>query len=141
MTTPRVRRLGDLETRVMECLWRRPGGGTVREVMTDLADERALAYTTVMTVLTRLSGKGFVTREPEGRAWRYQAAQSRESLAGEAMRLSIDQVGTTGDRRAAMLHFLDGASAEELQELRTILEQLEPGDAGDHRRGQVSPSS
>ena len=64
-------RLGDLERAVMDVLWDVvPGtsdGVTVREVA-DALDGRELAYTTVMTVLDRLAGKGMVQREREGRA-------------------------------------------------------------------------
>ena len=64
-------RLGDLERAVMDVLWDRSGPATVREVVDGL-DGRDLAYTTVMTVLDRLAGKGMVERERAGRAWSYR---------------------------------------------------------------------
>lgn len=88
----------------------RPDGASVREVLEALPSERGLAYTTVMTVLDRLSKKGLVTRERDGRAWRYTPAGTRESLTAETMRASL---GDVTDRRAALLHFLDGATSEE----------------------------
>ena len=48
-----------------------------------LAGERDIAYTTVMTVLDRLAKKGLATREQDGRAYRYDAAQTREELVAE----------------------------------------------------------
>jgi predicted transcriptional regulator len=42
-----------------------------------LTPERDLAYTTVMTVLDRLSKKGVVVRKLDGRAWLYRPAKSR----------------------------------------------------------------
>ncbi|GAA4117364.1 BlaI/MecI/CopY family transcriptional regulator [Knoellia locipacati] len=119
-------RLGDLERSVMEQLWdsagRRPDGASVRDVLEALPGERGLAYTTVMTVLDRLSKKGLVTRERDGRAWRYTPAGTRETLTAETMRASLDDVT---DRRAALLHFLDGATSEELDDLRAALSEVE----------------
>ena len=59
--------LGDLEQAVMEVLWAddTAGGLTVREVLDRMA-RRQLAYTTVMTVLSRLETKGVTTRERDG---------------------------------------------------------------------------
>lgn len=125
-STPSAPRLGDLERAVMEQLWdaaeQRPEGASVRDVLEALPSERGLAYTTVMTVLDRLSKKGLVTRERDGRAWRYTPAGTRESLTAETMRESL---GTVTDRRAALLHFLDGASPEELDDLRAALSEVE----------------
>jgi predicted transcriptional regulator len=119
-------RLGDLERAVMEQLWgsaaQRPGGASVREVLEALPAERGLAYTTVLTVLDRLSKKGLVTRERDGRAWRYTPAGTRESLTAETMRASLDDAD---DRRATLLHFLDGATPEELDDLRAALSEVE----------------
>ncbi|MCW5951614.1 MAG: BlaI/MecI/CopY family transcriptional regulator [Propionibacteriaceae bacterium] len=73
--------LGELETAVMEILWAHPEQGmTVRDVHERLAAKRDLAYTTVMTVLDRLSKKEIVHRELEGRAWLYRPARTRVEL-------------------------------------------------------------
>lgn len=120
-------RLGDLERAVMEHLWGSEAGATVREVHTALEAEREIAYTTVMTVLDRLAKKGVVEREREGRAWRYTAARSRESLSAETIRHTVDHLET--DRRAAMLHFLDDATPEEIEDLKAALADLEARNA------------
>ena len=125
-TSPPARRLGELERAVMELLWdgvgEHPAGASVREVLEGLPAERGLAYTTVMTVLERLVKKGLVTRERDGRAWRYTACGTRESLTAEAMRASL---GDVTDRRAALLHFLDGSTPDELDDLRAALSEVE----------------
>ena len=65
----------------MEILWSHPEQGmTVRDVHERLAGTRDLAYTTVMTVLDRLSKKEIVHRELEGRAWLYRPARTRVDL-------------------------------------------------------------
>lgn len=64
----------------MEVLWRTDGSASVRDVHESLRAERGAAYTTVMTVLDRLSKKGVVERTLSGRAWLYQPARSRTDL-------------------------------------------------------------
>ncbi len=130
-------RLGDLERAVMEQLWTATDGATVREVHTALEADRDIAYTTVLTVLDRLSKKHVVTRELDGRAWRYAAARSREALSAETMRLTVDHLDS--DRRSAMLHFLDGASPEEIEDLKAALADLEARNSGTEEAGGHRP--
>ena len=77
--------LGELELSIMKILWLR-GGATVRQVHDDLLTERELAYTTVMTVMTRLHGKLYLEREDAGDAhnrYRYRPAIERHELVAE----------------------------------------------------------
>jgi predicted transcriptional regulator len=121
-------RLGDLERVVMEHLWEftgdERGGATVREVLDQFAGEREIAYTTVMTVLDRLSKKGLVTRVRDGRAWRYSPAGSREELTARTMRRTLEDMDVT-DRRAALMHFLDGATEEEIADFKDVLAEID----------------
>ena len=126
-------RLGDLERLVMEHLWEHAGvpGATVREVHEALEQQRDIAYTTVMTVLDRLAKKDLVTRERDGRAWRYQPVATREALTARTMRRTLDDMEVT-DRRAALLHFLDGASTAEIADLKAALAEVEARHDGEH---------
>lgn len=130
-TNPR-NRLGDLERAVLEHLWNHeadhPEGLTVREVHDSIGVERGLAYTTVMTVLDRMTKKSFVTRERDGRAWRYLPAASREELTSEALHDTLGDLAGT-DRRTALLHFLDESTPEEIDELKAALAQIEARNA------------
>ena len=72
--------LGPLEQDVMEAVWQL-GESTVRDVHNLLASSRSIAYTTVMTTMTRLASKGLLTRDTEGLAHRYRPAVSREHYA------------------------------------------------------------
>lgn len=114
-------RLGDLERAVMDVLWDRAGGTatgvTVREVAEALR-ERELAYTTVMTVLDRLAGKGMVEREREGRAWSYRPAASREA---HIARLMLDALDLAGSRDAALVRFARSVTGTEAEVLRAAL--------------------
>lgn len=131
--------LGSLEQAVMSVLWEGAEGDglTVREVLDRLTD-RDPAYTTVMTVLTRLEAKGVTTRVRDGRAWRYLPARSRESLTAQAMRSPLDEL-SRDERRSAILHFITEASPAEIEALRTAMAEVEeragsseppPGDPG-----------
>ena len=124
-------RLGDLERVVMEHLWEVAessgadfAGATVREVHERFEGERTIAYTTVMTVLDRLAKKDLVTRERDGRAWRYLPAASREALTAQTMRRTMVDMEVT-DRRTALLHFLDGATNDEIEDLKAALAEVE----------------
>jgi len=77
--------LGDLEHQIMSVLWRSPEPRSVREVHESVGEQRDLAYTTVMTVLDRLAKKQLVSRELDGRAWRYRPAVSAAQLVAEEM--------------------------------------------------------
>ncbi|MGN9774353.1 BlaI/MecI/CopY family transcriptional regulator [Micromonospora sp. H33] len=114
-------RLGDLERAVMDVLWdsvpATSNGVTVREVADALAG-RELAYTTVMTVLDRLAGKGMVQREREGRAWRYRAAASREAHIAQLM---LDALDLGGSRDAALVRFARSVTGTEADVLRAAL--------------------
>jgi predicted transcriptional regulator len=115
-----VNRLGELERAIMDVLWDAPEPLTVREVSGSLT-ARDLAHTTVMTVLDRLAKKGFARRSRAGRAWRYQAAESREAYVAELMLTALDQ---TGDRQAALTRFARSVSDPEAHALRAALEAL-----------------
>lgn len=118
--------LGSLERSVMDVMWDapEPEGLTVREVLDRLDTERSLAYTTVMTVLSRLAKKGTLERTRDGRAWRYRTTATRQQLTAEAMRGPLDDLDHD-ERRSAILHFIEEASPAELSSLRAALDAVE----------------
>jgi predicted transcriptional regulator len=75
-------RLADLELECMKVLWKYPGA-SVAQVRAGLP--RPLAYTTVMTVLDRMSAKGLVERQKNGRAYLYTAALDLETARRSAV--------------------------------------------------------
>jgi predicted transcriptional regulator len=74
--------LTDREASLMEVLWTR-GPSTVSEVRDSLSD--ALAYTTVLTILRNLEGKGYITHDEDGRAHRYAALVDRQVAQQSAL--------------------------------------------------------
>jgi len=101
----------------MEVLWDNPAPVVVRDVVRALSD-RDPAYTTIMTVLNRLTKKGFVRRELDGRAWRYAPVASREEYVAQLM---LDALSLTGDREAALTHFVRSVSSPEADVLSQAL--------------------
>jgi len=88
--------LGPLETAVMERLWNRRTA-TVRDVVDDLAESRPLAYTTVMTIMTRLHVKGLLARDRDGKTYVYRPAFTRDEhrarLSRDLVRGLVDEFG------------------------------------------------
>lgn len=124
---PSSRSLGSLERSVMDVLWRATSALTVREVQERLeaGGSADLAYTTVMTVLDRLGAKEMVSRERDGRAFRYTASLSREAATAELLNATLD---SSGDRTAALVHFARTVDPAEAAALRAALEEIEaPG--------------
>lgn len=113
-----MRGFGDLEAAIMVTLWSRGAPMTVREVLEDLSEQRSPAYTTVMTVMSILHGKGWLRRELDGRAWRYDPVLSREQYAARLMREALDE-GV--DREAVLARFVEQVTPEEAEALRRLI--------------------
>jgi predicted transcriptional regulator len=109
----------------MERIWRLGRPVLVREILEELAAERVIAYTTVMTVMDKLHQKGWLRREPRGRAYVYEAVASREAYTARLMR---DAWATSDNQAAAFVHFLEQLSEQEARALRTALEICPPKD-------------
>ena len=71
--------LGELETAVMELLWRE-ARLTVNQVEERLQQRRQIAHTTVLTTLDRMHRKGYLTREKKGKAFVYAPRYTREEF-------------------------------------------------------------
>jgi predicted transcriptional regulator len=117
----RVRGFGDLEAVVMDRIWNRDGTTTVREIFDELAAEREIAYTTVMSTMDNLHTKGWLARERDGKAYRYWPALSREQHSAQLMREALDGGGRSD---LVLSHFLEQISPEESARLRAALQRL-----------------
>lgn len=111
--------LGELELKVMDVLWAADEPLRVRDVLERLPGDRALAYTTVMTVLDHLHTKDWVRRERSGRAYSYVPDRSREEAAARLLR---DVLDSSGDTESVLLHFARSVSDDESQLLRRALD-------------------
>lgn len=102
----------------MEVLWDRGGWSTPGEVLAVLEGERSLAYTTVMTVLVKLWGKGLLERRKDGRAYAYHPMQSREEWTAAVM---TELLQIADNRAEALVHFLSGMNSADRDQLRRLL--------------------
>jgi len=118
----RSRPFGDLEASVMDVLWTAQRPLLVRDVVELMRPERTLAYTTIMTVLDNLHRKGWVDREREGRAWRYEPRLDRQAytalLMQEALVVSDDRVGV-------LARFVEQMDPEDAAALADMLQGTE----------------
>lgn len=120
--------LGPLEAEVMRLVWER-GEVQVEDVHQALLSDREIAYTTVMTVMTRLTRKGFLTRQRHGRAYLYRAARRREEMAESTLQEWSQRF--FGGRVMPAISFLLGSeklTQEEVEELRRLVDRLEKGE-------------
>ena len=114
-----MRRFGELEAVIMERLWERGRPALVREILDDLSQDRTIAYTTVMTVMDNLHRKGWLRRERDGRAWRYEPTGSRSGYTAALMNEALE---TSADRRRALAHFAPQMSPHDAAVLRDALD-------------------
>lgn len=110
----------------MERLWAAGEWRTVRQVLTELLEQRQIAYTTVMTVLDNLHKKGWLRRDSVGKAHRYTPVMTREEYGAAQMRHALD---ASGDPAVALLKFVNQMSPEEAAGLRAALEAHERRNA------------
>jgi predicted transcriptional regulator len=110
--------MGGLEAAVMEVLWDRGGWSTPGEVREALSGERSLAYTTVMTIMTRLWRKGRLERERDGRAYAYRPVHGREEHAAARMG---ELLSGARDRTMVLSRFVKELDEADRVQLRRML--------------------
>ena len=84
-----VKVLGPLETEIMQILWE-DERSTVKKVHRKLAQQREIAYTTVMTTMSRLAEKGVLSRHREGLAYVYAPAISEDDFVTMVVQQVLD---------------------------------------------------
>lgn len=114
-----ARQLGELEKLIMDRIWSWDRPVTVRDVLEHLRGDRALAYTTVMTVMDNLYRKDFLTREKGGRAYLYRPSRSKEQYIAAFMGEALEEAT---DRTVTLLHFVENMSPAEAGRLRDALD-------------------
>ena len=118
-----IRRLPDAELEVMQAIWACTPPAARADINEFLKDTHPMAVTTLLTVLTRLSEKGFIQIEKAGRSSRYIPLISREEYLAQQSRSFFRKLckGSVPAFAAALCD--SGLSKEELEELRKLLER------------------
>jgi BlaI family transcriptional regulator, penicillinase repressor len=118
--------LGDAELEVLKALWD-AGPGTVRQVLQHLHDRgRKVAYTTVLTVLTRLEQKGYVASDKSGLAYIYKPRVSRQKVVGSRLKAVVEQL-YDGAAAPLVLHLMESQrfTPEEIDQLQRLIKRLD----------------
>ncbi|MBR7830721.1 BlaI/MecI/CopY family transcriptional regulator [Actinospica sp. MGRD01-02] len=121
-TGPR-RAAGALETAILNILWEAGEPLSAAEVREQLPGHveggtGELAYTTVVTILTRLFEKNTLFRERDGRAYRYAPVADEAGLAARRLTAMLD---AAADRPAVLSGFVKNLTDNDEQLLRALL--------------------
>lgn len=125
------KRLPDAELEVMKALWQ-AGAPLTRAKLEAALAANGWAGTTLLTLLSRLEGKGYVTREREGRGYRYKAALTRQDYLPVESRSALGRMfaGSARNLVAAMAESHDLTDAD-IDELAAYLAELKQRHAAD----------
>ena len=107
---------GELEMEILQILWECDGPLQTADVQERLSGH--LAYTSVATVLSRLTTKGLVNKEQVGRSFAYVAAITRQDWYAARMLAVLHE---TPDHRSLLAGFVDRLSKKDREALRTFL--------------------
>jgi predicted transcriptional regulator len=119
--------LGELETAVMELLWREREL-TVNQVEERLRQRRQIAHTTVLTTLDRMHRKGYLTREKSGKAFVYAPRYSREEFErGLAQEVLGALLGGLGEPVLSTFVELVGEDEAKLERLEELIRRKREG--------------
>ena len=115
----------EAELGILNVLWKN-GPSTVREVQTYLSTTKEVGYTTALKLLQIMTDKGLVVRDESQRSHVYQAAYQQEVTQRQLVNdlLSRAFAGSAG-KLALQALSSERASAEELEEIRQLLDKLE----------------
>ncbi|MFJ9896308.1 BlaI/MecI/CopY family transcriptional regulator [Streptomyces sp. NPDC091280] len=119
---------GELESGVLAALYGADQPRTARQVRDELPGD--LAYTTVLTILSRLYDKGMLVRHRAGRGYAYAPARDEATHTAERMRSLLEH---GADREAVLTRFVSELSEEDEQ----LLQRLLSGHDGPHPAGRA----
>ena len=123
MMADTIRRLPDAELEVMQAIWACTPPVARADINERLKDTHPMALTTLLTVLTRLSEKGFVRIEKVGRSARYTPLVSRQEYLAQQSRRFLHKLCGGSISTFANALCGSGLSKEELAELRELLDR------------------
>jgi BlaI family transcriptional regulator, penicillinase repressor len=113
----------ELELEILKILWR-DKQATVREVRKKLLDFRKLAYTSVMTMMTIMTEKGYLNRSKEGNYYVYKPRVTERETTGGILSDIVERL-FDGSAAAAMVNLLETRDIheDELKQLRELIKQ------------------
>jgi predicted transcriptional regulator len=118
-----VKVLGPLETEIMQLVWREKCT-TVKQVHKALQEERDIAYTTVMTTMTRLADKGVLNRRRDGLAYIYTPAITKRDFEVMMVRRVLD--GLMDDYEEETITYLLDYLSKDPKRFEQVQNKLRP---------------
>lgn len=118
-----VKVLGPLETDIMQIVWQ-DERSTVKKVHRKLSQQREIAYTTVMTTMSRLAEKGVLNRHREGLAYVYTPAISEDEFVTMVVQQVLDGLLEDYSETAVdyMIDYLARKNPGELRRIHRLLQ-------------------
>jgi len=117
-------RLHELEAAIMDVVWgRKLSSFAVGDVLAILEKQRDIAYTTVMTTVTRLYDKGLLARERDGKRYLYSPKLTREEFMESTAREVLDEAVGGHQAMAMLAEKVSEASAGELDDLEALIQK------------------
>jgi BlaI family transcriptional regulator, penicillinase repressor len=117
--------LTPLELAIMKVVWKLDKA-TVRDVYEALREKRAIAYTTVMTMMKILEEKGYLKKTRVERAYLYRPARPRQQVVGAMVRDFVDRVFDGAASGLLLQLAKDGRlSKDERQHIRRVIEEMD----------------
>lgn len=123
MARPRSRHPTQVELEILNVIWR-DGPSTVRQMRDALAEHRDLAYTSVMTMMTIMTDKGYLRRRKKGGSFVYRAKSKEGATKGGMLKDLMDRA-FDGRPEAVMVNLLETSDleADELKRLRDLIDK------------------
>jgi len=109
---------GELQAQLMAAMWRL-GAGTVEQVRAELPPRYRGAYTTVQTVLNRLTDRGLLSRRKVGNAFEYRPKVSEADYLSRSIARTLAGA-SSGARQTALARLIADLDKRELSELQQI---------------------
>lgn len=117
-------RLHDLEANIMDVIWgKHLSSFSVADVLTIIGKQREIAYTTVMTTVTRLYDKGLLLRERDGKRYLYAPKLTREAFMESTAREVLDKAVGGHQAMVMLAEKVSEASAGDLDELEALIQK------------------
>ena len=117
----------DAELAILQVLWSR-GPSTVRQVHEALSRDRETGYTTVLKLMQIMTEKGLVERDESERTHVYQARFTQEATQQRLVSDLLDKAfGGSASQLVMRALAAKPASADELAQIRRLLDELEGG--------------
>ena len=123
-------RMGRMQFRIMQVLWER-GSASARQITDALSRERAVAHSTVQTLLRKLEAKGAVRHEVADRTFQFHPAVDSQSVTRAATHDLIERV-FGGSAAGLVTHLLkdDRIPPKELEAIRNLIDEHKPAKKG-----------